>query len=97
MPIRIRTWSLDVADDASGLVIHELDADLGDTTTRTCFDPNALVSLSSLFLSLPFVVVDGDGGVGGSGGWGDHTGSSENSGNSDELDGLLSGIHCLAI
>lgn len=30
-----RTWALDVSDDRSGLVVHELDADLGDTTTRT--------------------------------------------------------------
>lgn len=29
------TRALDVADDAAGLVVHELDADLGDTTART--------------------------------------------------------------
>ena len=28
------TWSLDVPDDRSGLVVHELDADLRDTTAR---------------------------------------------------------------
>lgn len=27
------TWALDVTDDAAGSVIHELDTDLGDTTT----------------------------------------------------------------
>lgn len=27
--------SLDVTDDGAGLIVHELDADLGDTTTRT--------------------------------------------------------------
>lgn len=27
--------SLDVSDDATGLVVHELDANLGDTTTGT--------------------------------------------------------------
>ena len=27
------TWALDVTDDAAGSVVHELDADLGDTTT----------------------------------------------------------------
>lgn len=32
----VRTGSLDVSDDRSGLVVHELDANLGDTTTRTC-------------------------------------------------------------
>ena len=26
-------WALDVADDGTGLVVHELDAALGDTTT----------------------------------------------------------------
>jgi hypothetical protein len=26
-------WALDVADDGAGGVVHELDADLGDTTT----------------------------------------------------------------
>lgn len=30
-----RTWALDVSDDRSGLVVHELDADLSHTTTRT--------------------------------------------------------------
>lgn len=30
-----RTWALHVSDDRSGLVVHELDADLGDTTART--------------------------------------------------------------
>lgn len=44
-----RTGSLDVTDDGTGLVIHELDADLGDTTARTC-ERNRLV-LSPLFYS----------------------------------------------
>jgi len=26
-------WALDVTDDGTGSVVHELDADLGDTTT----------------------------------------------------------------
>jgi hypothetical protein len=29
-----RTWALDVTDDGTGLVVHELDTALGDTTTR---------------------------------------------------------------
>lgn len=29
----LRTWSLDVADDRTRSVVHELDTDLGDTTT----------------------------------------------------------------
>ena len=32
-----RTGSLDVADDASGRVVHKFDAHLCDTTTGTCF------------------------------------------------------------
>lgn len=43
-----RTGSLDVTDDGTGLVIHELDADLGNTTARTCkqllsFDSFAMI------------------------------------------------------
>lgn len=30
----MRTGSLHVADDRTGLVVHELDANLGDTTAR---------------------------------------------------------------
>lgn len=30
-----RTWALDVADDASGGVVHELDTDLGNTSSGT--------------------------------------------------------------
>ena len=33
---RVRTWALDVADDGTGLVVHELDTALGDTTTGAC-------------------------------------------------------------
>lgn len=31
--IESHTWTLDVTDDGTGSVVHELDADLGDTTT----------------------------------------------------------------
>ena len=31
---RVRTWALDVADDGSAGLVHELDADLDDTTAR---------------------------------------------------------------
>lgn len=34
---RSRTWSLHVANDRTGLVIHELDAHLGNTSTRSYF------------------------------------------------------------
>ena len=30
-----RTWALDVADDASGGIVHELNSDLRNTSTRT--------------------------------------------------------------
>lgn len=30
-----RTWALDVADNASGGVVHELNSDLGNTSTGT--------------------------------------------------------------
>ena len=33
---RERTRALDVADDGAGLVVHELDTALGDTTTGAC-------------------------------------------------------------
>lgn len=39
----LRTWALDVPDDGAGRVVHELDADLGDTSTRTYFNPSASV------------------------------------------------------
>lgn len=40
-----RTGSLDVTDDRTGLVIHELDAHLGDTTART-YNSSPLASIS---------------------------------------------------
>jgi hypothetical protein len=42
----VRTWALDVADDGTGLVVHELDTALGDTTTGACCDPSACHSLT---------------------------------------------------
>lgn len=54
MIVSCPTWALDVADNASGCVVHELDADLGDTTTRTCAEsechpsPNSMRHLFSL-------------------------------------------------
>ena len=40
----LRTSALDVADDGTGLVVHELDTALGDTTTGAC----------NISVSLPF-------------------------------------------
>lgn len=31
-----RTWTLDVADDGAGGVVHKLNTDLGNTSTGTC-------------------------------------------------------------
>lgn len=87
-----RTWALDVSDDRSGLVVHELDADLGDTTTRayTIFGQVGAFFFRSWFLSVSFPCSSRN-----SRSWG-RTGSAEDSGNLDELDGLLGGIHfCL--
>lgn len=38
---RVRTGALDVADDAAGSVVHELDAALGNTTTGACPSQNS--------------------------------------------------------
>lgn len=44
-----RTWALDVSDDGSGLIVHELNADLGDTTTRTYPTESEIYSTASSF------------------------------------------------
>jgi len=49
----LRTWALDVADNAAGRVVHELDANLGHTTTRACTLSDQTVLL--LLLSRSFV------------------------------------------
>lgn len=41
------TRALDVTDDGAGLVVHELDADLGNTTARACAKKSNLVSISA--------------------------------------------------
>lgn len=47
---KLRTSALDVADDGTGLVVHELDTALGDTTTGAC------MAVSLRFLLFPFVL-----------------------------------------
>ena len=46
-----RTWALDVADNASGGIVHELNSDLGDTSTGTysITHTSASYSLNSIF------------------------------------------------
>lgn len=46
------TWALDVTDDASRGIVHELDADLGDTTTGTCRQETHVSARSDLKISL---------------------------------------------
>ena len=49
-------WALDVTDDASGLVVHELNANLGNTTARasTAEDAGDLDELDGLLGRLHF-------------------------------------------
>lgn len=68
-----RTGSLDVSDDRTGLVLEELDANLGDTTARAC---QPTISLLSPTPSNAQIVVF-------------RTGSAQDSGDLHELDGLL--------
>lgn len=46
----LRTSALDVADDGTGLVVHELDTALGDTTTGAC------MAVSLRFLRSPSIL-----------------------------------------
>ena len=98
----MRTGALDVTDDGTGLVVHELDTALGDTTT------GAYVAVSLHFLHFPmFQVMQPaavqllpplppralpDASVRGS-----RTGSAKDTSDLDELDGGLSGIHCVRL
>lgn len=78
-----RTWTLDVADDGAGGVVHELNTDLGNTSTGTCqyvrtvvLDVNSLPPSSGrLFRGV------------------EHTGTAQNAGDLNELDWDLGSIH----
>jgi len=50
----VRTGTLDVPDDAAGGVVHEFDADLGDTSSGTYKDK--LLSANLSFCRLDLVV-----------------------------------------
>lgn len=54
--IVLANGSLDVSDDRSGLVVHELDADLGNTTARagTAEDTSDLHELDGLLGGIHF-------------------------------------------
>jgi len=71
-----RTWAFDVPDNRTGCVVHELDANLRDTTTRTYFPPPWSANRREQQNTQKSVEIS-------------HTGSSENSGNLNELDGSL--------
>jgi hypothetical protein len=75
---RAHTWALDVADDASGGVVHELDAALGDATAGAWPSQNSVPRISCPLLCIRRR----------------RTGAAENAGDLDELDGDLCGIHC---
>jgi hypothetical protein len=100
---RLRTSALDVTDDGTGLVVHELDTALGDTTTGAyvavslrsthffCPELCALqhcnrASASSSSSSFCAASVRGS-----------RTGTSKDTSDLDELDGGLSGIHCVRL
>jgi hypothetical protein len=69
-----RTWTLDVTDDRSGGVVHELDADLGNTSTGTCTSSDPAPSPFSASKSFDRARNC------------EHTGSAQNTGDLDELD-----------
>ena len=54
----LRTGSLDVTDDGTGLVVHELDANLSDTTTRT-YTPHH--QSPALIVQVPSIALRGGG------------------------------------
>jgi hypothetical protein len=79
-----RTRALDVADDGAGLVVHELDTALGDTTTGACIPSAFVPSLAfSCFCGLSSPASSA----------GSRTGTAKDTGDLDELDGGLSGFH----
>lgn len=77
------TWTLDVADDGTGGVVHELNTDLGNTSTGTCKYVRTVVL--EVYSSPP------------SGGrlfrGAEHTGTAQNAGDLNELDWDLGSIH----
>jgi len=86
----VRTWALDVADDGTGLVVHELDAALSDTTTGACCYPSACHSLTLCIPQLLYALVSqkSSGSSESS-----RTGSAKDTGDLDEVDGGLSRVH----
>jgi hypothetical protein len=86
----MRTGSLDVSDDASGLVVHELDANLGDTTTGAC---ESKVLAPSSFPNI-FLFRSAGQAAQGREGFLNRTGSAKDTSDLDELDRLLGrGVH----
>lgn len=88
----VRTWALDVADDGTGLVVHELDAALSDTATGACNiirQPSVSLScgiLYFLYAPLFYFFLWGSSEI-------SRTGSAKDTGDLDEVDGGLSRVH----
>jgi len=74
----IRTWALDVADDRTGSVVHELDAHLCDTTTGACKLSALCPSLCNQYFGDCSMI---------------RTSTAKDTGDLDELDGDLCGFH----
>lgn len=95
---RRRTRALDVADDAAGGVVHELDADLGHTATGAYLQ-SAKIPQSAMWSSFNFFfceIMERGGGASRSeaeGREGRRTGAAEDTGDLDELDGNLGAVH----
>jgi hypothetical protein len=86
------TWSLDVADDASGLVIHEFNTDLRDTTARAYFSvpfKSAITNRKFQAKDSPFSMSASCFGRAGK----ERTSSAQDAGNLYELNGNFASIH----
>ena len=93
---RERTRALDVADDGAGLVVHELDTALGDTTTGAYISVS--LRLFRFFISrASHAVVQSPSASSSASVRGSRTGSAKDTSDLDELDGGLSGIHCVRL
>lgn len=85
------TWALDVTDNAARGIVHELNANLGDTTTGAY---TVAKNKGSAFIPLhPYIQHAGDLRCGENCESTKRTGTAEDTGDLDELSGLLAGIH----
>ena len=91
------TWALDVADDAAGGVVHELDADLGHTATGACSPQEVSISQAVLHIVIDWMAFSASEGRGEARRQCERqdgrTGAAEDAGDLDELDGNLGALH----